>query len=251
MPLETQGGADRRSPDHHLLGPLIQFAALFRIAPTWKARSNAPRTTPPLTPALLATWRRPAPLPPPLSAPALRLIGCAARLATPTPTLSARSRSTTACAGGLALAAGAAHRCEHVDAAIAAHRHRHERIRLSRLDQILRGRWLIDTAGNHVGQIQWPGGGAARRDSFAHPQRITARCAPAPARSSTSSARSSSAGRSTQGRADPVRLLPRHASAGCCRSRSGEPGVRAVLRWRRGRQRLARRAGGPARRAWR
>lgn len=62
----------------------------------------------------------------------------------------------------------------HVETAIQAHRRRHERIRERYQEEILRGHWLVDTAGTHVGQINGLAVVPLGDSAFAHPVRITA-----------------------------------------------------------------------------
>jgi lon-related putative ATP-dependent protease len=63
---------------------------------------------------------------------------------------------------------------EHVETALEAHRRRNERIRERYRDGILRGQLLVDTAGEHVGQINGLAVVALGESTFAHPVRITA-----------------------------------------------------------------------------
>ncbi len=63
---------------------------------------------------------------------------------------------------------------EHVEAALAAHEHRNERIRERYQEQILRGQILVDTAGAHVGQVNGLAVIVLGESTFAHPVRITA-----------------------------------------------------------------------------
>lgn len=63
---------------------------------------------------------------------------------------------------------------EHVEAALAAHQHRHERLRERYRDHILRGQILVDTAGEHVGQVNGLAVITLGESRFAHPVRITA-----------------------------------------------------------------------------
>lgn len=63
---------------------------------------------------------------------------------------------------------------EHVEAALEAQRHRHERLRTRYRDEILRGQLLVATAGSHVGQVNGLAVIALGDSSFAHPMRITA-----------------------------------------------------------------------------
>ncbi|MDV7398458.1 Lon-insertion domain-containing protein, partial [Arthrospira platensis SPKY1] len=81
---------------------------------------------------------------------AARLAGDAERLSTQTQPLDDRMHE----AEHFAAAAGSALiEREHVEAALAAHRRRHERLRLAHQDAILRGQWLVDSSGSHVGQV--------------------------------------------------------------------------------------------------
>ena len=179
MPLELKVVLIGDRLTYYLLGRYDpEFAALFRINADMESEIERSADNTAAYACLLATLARRAGLPP-LSAPALaRLIEHAARLAADAERLSARTQpldDRLREAAHFALAAGAARiEREHVDAAIAAHRRRHERIRLGHLDQILRGQWLIDTAGSHVGQVNGLAVVPLGEDSFAHPQRITA-----------------------------------------------------------------------------
>ena len=179
MPLELKVVLIGDRLTYYLLGRYDpEFAALFRINADMESEIERSADNTAAYACLLATLARRAGLPP-LSAPALaRLIEHAARLAADAERLSAHTQpldDRLREAAHFALAAGAARiEREHVDAAIAAHRRRHERIRLGHLDQILRGQWLIDTAGSHVGQVNGLAVVPLGEDSFAHPQRITA-----------------------------------------------------------------------------
>lgn len=62
----------------------------------------------------------------------------------------------------------------HVEAALEAQRHRHERLRTRYRDEIVRGQLLIATAGTHVGQVNGLAVIALGDSTFAHPMRITA-----------------------------------------------------------------------------
>jgi lon-related putative ATP-dependent protease len=62
----------------------------------------------------------------------------------------------------------------HVEAALDAQRHRHERLRQRYHEEILRGQLLVSTEGGHVGQINGLAVVALGESSFAHPVRITA-----------------------------------------------------------------------------
>ncbi|MBK6401068.1 MAG: AAA family ATPase [Rhodocyclaceae bacterium] len=62
----------------------------------------------------------------------------------------------------------------HVEAALAARRHRHERIRQRYQEEILRGQLLVSTSGSHVGQVNGLAVVMLGEGTFAHPVRITA-----------------------------------------------------------------------------
>lgn len=62
----------------------------------------------------------------------------------------------------------------HVDAALDARRHRHERVRQRHQEEILRGQLLVSTTGSHVGQINGLAVVMLGEGTFAHPVRITA-----------------------------------------------------------------------------
>lgn len=164
---------------YYLLGQYDpEFAALFRINADMESEiTRTPDNTAAYARMIAALARR-AELPP-LSAPATarliehaaRLAGDAERLSTRTQPIDDRLRE----AAHFASAAGAARiEREHVDAALEAHRRRHERIRLHYQQEILRGQWLVDTAGSHVGQVNGLAVVPLGDDSFAHPVRITA-----------------------------------------------------------------------------
>ncbi len=164
---------------YYLLGQYDpEFAALFRINADMESEvARTPDNTAAYA-RLIATLARRAALPP-LSAAAMarliehaaRLAGDAERLSTQTQPIDDRLRE----AAHFATAAGATRiEREHVDAALDAHRHRHERIRLHYQQEILRGQWLVDTAGSHVGQVNGLAVVPLGDDSFAHPVRITA-----------------------------------------------------------------------------
>ena len=165
---------------YYLLGQYDpEFAALFRINADMESEiARTPDNTAAYA-RLIATLARRAGLPP-LSAPAMsRLIEHAARLAGDAERLSTRTqpiddRLREAAHFATAGAGAARIEREHVDAALRAHRHRHERIRLHYQQEILRGQWLVDTAGSHVGQVNGLAVVPLGDDSFAHPVRITA-----------------------------------------------------------------------------
>jgi len=164
---------------YYLLGQYDpEFAALFRInADMESVIARTPENAAAYA-RLIAALARHQSLPP-LSAAAVarlidhaaRLAGDAERLSTTTQPLDDRLRE----AAHLATTAGAPRiEREHVEAALEAHRNRHERIRLHALDEIRRGHILVDTAGAHVGQINGLAVVALGDDTFAHPVRITA-----------------------------------------------------------------------------
>ncbi|HEX5393806.1 MAG TPA: ATP-binding protein [Rhodocyclaceae bacterium] len=63
---------------------------------------------------------------------------------------------------------------EHIEAALAAQRRRHERVRQRSQEEILRGQWLVDTTGSHAGQINGLAVVPLGDGTFGHPVRITA-----------------------------------------------------------------------------
>lgn len=63
---------------------------------------------------------------------------------------------------------------EHVQTALDAHRHRHQRLQERYHDEILRGQLLVDTSGEHVGQVNGLAVVPLGDATFAHPVRITA-----------------------------------------------------------------------------
>ncbi len=155
-----------------------EFGALFRINADMESEIVRSADNTAAYARLVATLARRARLPP-LSAPAMaRLIEHAARLAGDAERLSARTQpidDRLREAAHFATAAGAPRiEREHVAAALDAHRRRHERLRLHYQQAILRGQWLVDTAGRHVGQVNGLAVVPLGDDSFAHPVRITA-----------------------------------------------------------------------------
>jgi len=155
-----------------------EFGALFRINADMESEIVRSADNTAAYARLVATLARRARLPP-LSARAMaRLIEHAARLAGDAERLSARTQpidDRLREAAHFATAAGASRiEREHVAAALDAHRRRHERLRLHYQQAILRGQWLVDTAGRHVGQVNGLAVVPLGDDSFAHPVRITA-----------------------------------------------------------------------------
>lgn len=115
----------------------------------------------------------------PLAAPAVaRIIEHAARLASDAQRLTTQTQPLDDLMREADHAAGAAQaeriEREHVETALAAHERRHERIRERYQEQILRGQILVDTAGEHVGQINGLAVIVLGESTFAHPVRITA-----------------------------------------------------------------------------
>jgi lon-related putative ATP-dependent protease len=115
----------------------------------------------------------------PLSAPAVaRVIEHAARLASDAQRLSTQTQPLDDLMREADHAAATAQveriEREHVEAALAAHRHRHERIQERYQEQILRGQILVDTTGEHVGQVNGLAVIVLGESTFAHPVRITA-----------------------------------------------------------------------------
>lgn len=115
----------------------------------------------------------------PLTASAVaRIIEYAARLASDAERLSTRTqpindlmRQADHFAG---TAASALIDRAHVEAALEALHHRHERLRTRYRDEILRGQLLVATAGAHVGQVNGLAVIVLGDSTFAHPMRITA-----------------------------------------------------------------------------
>jgi predicted ATP-dependent protease len=63
---------------------------------------------------------------------------------------------------------------EHVQTALDAHRHRHQRLQERYNEEILRGQLLVDTDGEHIGQVNGLAVVPLGDATFAHPVRITA-----------------------------------------------------------------------------
>jgi len=154
------------------------FAALFKINADFESEIERNADNSRAYAQLIATLARRERLRP-LSAAAVarliehaaRLAGDAQRLSTQTQPLHDLMREADHLAG-----AGGSPRIEraHVEDALAAHERRHERLRRRQLDLILRGQILVDTAGQHVGQVNGLAVVALGEDTFAHPVRITA-----------------------------------------------------------------------------
>ena len=164
---------------YYLLGQYDpEFAALFRINADMESEIARTQDSTAAYARLIAALARRESLPPLSAAAVARLIDDAARLAGDAERLSARTQpidDRLREAAHFATAAGSAQiEREHVDAALAAHRQRHERVRLHYQQEIQRGQLLVDTDGEHVGQVNGLAVVPLGEDSFAHPVRITA-----------------------------------------------------------------------------
>lgn len=154
------------------------FSALFKINADLESEVERTPANTEAYARLIATLARREGLPPLTRSAMARLIEHTARLAGDAQRLSTRIQPLddlvreaahfTAQAGGTTIDR------EHVEAALHAHERRHDRVREHYLQQILRGQILVDTTGEHVGQVNGlavvPLGGA----TFGHPVRITA-----------------------------------------------------------------------------
>jgi predicted ATP-dependent protease len=179
MPLELKLILIGERMIYYLLGQYDpEFPALFRINADMESEIVRSADNTAAYARLIAALARRAALPP-LSAPAMarlidqaaRIAGDAERLSTHTQPIDDRLRE----AAHFATASGADRiERDHVEAALEAHRRRHERIRLRHQQEILRGQWLVDTDGSHVGQVNGLAVVPLGEDSFAHPVRITA-----------------------------------------------------------------------------
>lgn len=155
-----------------------EFSALFKINADME--SEIPRSVENTAhyARLIATLARRDKLRPLSAAAVARIIEHASRLASDAQRLSTRTQALDDllheadhfAAAALASRIGV----EHVEAALAAHRQRHERLRERYRDEILRGTLLVDTAGRHVGQVNGLAVVQLGDGSFAHPVRITA-----------------------------------------------------------------------------
>ncbi|MBA3034606.1 MAG: AAA family ATPase [Gammaproteobacteria bacterium] len=154
------------------------FAALFKINADMASEiERNPENTAHYA-RLIATLARRAGLRPLSAAAVARLIEHAARLANDAQRLTTQTQPLDNLmheAEHFAAQANAA--CierEHLEKALEAHRHRHERLRQRYQEEILRGQLLIDSAGLHIGQINGLAVVPLGESSFAHPVRITA-----------------------------------------------------------------------------
>lgn len=154
------------------------FPALFKINADMESEIDRSADNTAAYARLIATLARRDQLRP-LAAPAVaRLIEHAARLASDAQRLSTQTQPLDDLMREADLAAAGARseriEREHVEAALAAHERRHERIRDRYQEQILRGQILVDTAGEHVGQVNGLAVIVLGESTFAHPVRITA-----------------------------------------------------------------------------
>lgn len=155
-----------------------EFPALFKINADMESEIvRTPENTATYA-RLIATLARQAKLRP-LSAPAVariiehaaRLAGDAERLSTHTQPIDDLLRQADHFA---ASAEADTIGREQVDAALAAQKHRNERLPLRYRDEMLRNQLLIATAGQHTGQINGLAVIQLGESTFAHPARITA-----------------------------------------------------------------------------
>ncbi|WP_237266516.1 AAA family ATPase [Thauera humireducens] len=155
-----------------------EFAPLFRINADMESEIVRTQENTAAYARLIAGRARHEALPPLSAAAVARLIDDAARQAGDAERLSARTQALDDRlreAARFATAAGSPQiEREHVEAALTAHRQRHERIRLHYQQEIQRGQLLVDTDGEHVGQVNGLAVIPLGEDSFAHPVRITA-----------------------------------------------------------------------------
>ncbi|CAH1747409.1 ATP-dependent protease La Type II [Thauera humireducens] len=155
-----------------------EFAPLFRINADMESEIVRTQENTAAYAHLIAGRARHEALPPLSAAAVARLIDDAARQAGDAERLSARTQALDDRLREAAHFATAAGRPqierEHVEAALTAHRQRHERIRLHYQQEIQRGQLLVDTDGEHVGQVNGLAVIPLGEDSFAHPVRITA-----------------------------------------------------------------------------
>ncbi len=154
------------------------FAALFKISADLESEiARSPENTAAYA-RLIGTLARRHGLRP-LAAPAVaRVIEHAARLASDAQRLTTQTQPLDDLMREADHAAASAQALQieraHVEAALAAHRRRHERLREHHREAILRGQILVDTAGEHVGQVNGLAVISLGESTFAHPVRITA-----------------------------------------------------------------------------
>lgn len=155
-----------------------EFLALFRINADFESTlERTPENTAQYA-RLIATLARQARLKPFSAAAVARLVEHAARLASDAERLTTQTQPLDNLmreADHFAAAGGAAQvEAAQVEEALAAHRRRNEGIRRRFQEEILRGQWLVDTQGVHVGQVNGLAVVPLGDATFAHPVRITA-----------------------------------------------------------------------------
>ncbi len=154
------------------------FPALFKINADLESEIERNPANTAAYARLIATLARREQLRPLTAAAVARVIEHAARLASDAQRLTTQTQPLDDLMreADHAAASAQAERIEraHVDAALAAHERRHERIRARYQEQILRGQILVDTAGEHVGQVNGLAVISLGESTFAHPVRITA-----------------------------------------------------------------------------
>lgn len=154
------------------------FPALFKINADMESEIERSADNTIAYARLIATLARRDKLRPLAASAVARLIEHAARLASDAQRLSTQTQPLDDLMREADLAAAGARseriEREHVEGALAAHERRHERIRDRYREQILRGQILVDTAGEHVGQVNGLAVIVLGESTFAHPVRITA-----------------------------------------------------------------------------
>ncbi|MCK9283487.1 MAG: AAA family ATPase [Rhodocyclaceae bacterium] len=179
MPLDLKIVLIGERTTYYLLSELDpEFPALFKIGADMESEIERNPANTQLYARLIASLARRSGQRPLAAGAVARLIEHAARLSSDAQRLTTQTQPLDDLmrqAGHFADKAGAALiEREHVEAALDAHRRRHERIRARYQEEILRGQWLVDTAGKHVGQINGLAVVPLGEASFAHPVRITA-----------------------------------------------------------------------------
>lgn len=162
---------------YYLLSELDpDFPALFKIAADFESEvARNPDNTAHYA-RLVATLARRDGLKPFAAAAVARIIEHAARLAGDAERLTTRTQPIADLmreADHLAAGTDQVDR-RHVEAALEASRHRHDRIRQRYQEEILRGHLLIATSGLHPGQVNGLAVVSIGEATFAHPVRITA-----------------------------------------------------------------------------
>lgn len=154
------------------------FAALFKINADMESDIQRTPANTAAYARLIATLARREGLRPLSASAVARLIEHAARLASDSQRLSTHTQPLDDVmreANHFAAQAQAASITrEHVQTALDAHRHRHLRLQERYHDEILRGQLLVDTDGEHTGQVNGLAVVPLGDATFAHPVRITA-----------------------------------------------------------------------------